>query len=359
MKRDIPKWFVLLWAICSITMFYSCEEVNYDNPLDPSNPDYIHPETIIDLLDEVIETSSVTITWQPGENVLEELEYKHRFNNEEWATNWDSVTFFFRDGLTEGSYEFHVKSRYKASGHEEGEPAQIGFEVIYERPLTTITVSEIVFNSFVTINWGASPAKPGTEYQYNFDNVGWSEDWSSDTSATFDYLDEGNHTIQVKARYDSLIVESSPAEESFEVNAIDGPSFRVSPLRQEVYLYESFSVEVIAEEVQGIRYFECIIEYDPQKINYSSNQHGEFFTNADLFFVDNETPGTVTISAGAISNSNGYTGTGSIIELSFSANDVTNPSGTQITITTESAYFDVDGNEIVVNQRKEGLVVIQ
>ena len=232
----------------------------------------------------------------------------------------------------------------------------------WESPSVTIdmTDSEIV-NNTVTISWQGNVEDSYMQFRSKLNDEEWL-DYSTDTQRTLSYLDDtvpnDQHIFYVEAIYNNNSLDKGFDSILFKVDAIDGPSFRVLPMRQEVAEGHNFNIEIIAEEVEDIRYFECVIEYDSQYISYNSNQQGDVFQN-ELFFVDDGTPGTITISAGEISILDVYTGTGSIIELTFSAEALTSATGTAITITTESAYFDVEGNAIEVNQRKEGLVVIQ
>jgi len=345
-----------------LLVFYACTP-DLDiigNPFDPESANFILPEAEIDEIG-TIDDSKVTITWSPVD-ASRDLQYQFKLGNIDVDfSDWSTITSTEYNTLADSAdYTFYLKSRLVAHTNSENptiEETSKTFSVNYNRPETIINVNEVVSNSDVTITWATVIEKSGTQYRYDINNKNeWSE-WSTNKSTTLEYLDEGIHSFQVSARYNVRNAELTPANKEFEVNAIDGPSFRVYPLKQEVSQGQSFDIGIIAEEVEDIRYFECVIEYDSQYISYSSNQQGDVFQN-ELFFVDDGTPGTIIISAGE-TNSDGYSGTGIIITLSFSAEALTSTTGTAITITTESTYFDVEGNALEVNQRKEGLVVIQ
>jgi len=361
MKLINAHYYYLLYLLF---LFYACNDGPKPcNPLDPNCPSnsFVPPEAGINEIGTV-DDSKVTIFWQPAEGNISTLEYQFKLDNidgvfSNWSINTSKTYTALEDGV---DYTFHLRSRYASQADFEEPPTEDisqTFSVNYNRPETIINVTEVVSSSDVTITWATVIEKSGTQYRYDINNKNeWSE-WSTNQSTTLEYLDEGIHSFQVSARYNVRNAELTPANKEFEVNAIDGPSFRVYPLKQEVSQGQSFDIGIIAEEVEDIRYFECVIEYDSQYISYSSNQQGDVFQN-ELFFVDDGTPGTIIISAGE-TNSDGYSGTGIIITLSFSAEALTSTTGTAITITTESTYFDVEGNAIEVNQRKEGLVVIQ
>ena len=82
----------------------------------------------------------------------------------------------------------------------------------YVEPETTITVTDLdgstLATSTVTIGFEGNDLV--IEYSYNLDSSGYS-DWSSSTSVTLAYLDEGLHTFSVKGRYASEDEDETPA----------------------------------------------------------------------------------------------------------------------------------------------------
>ena len=110
-----------------LLLVFSCKDALEYNPLDPdNNPDYVAPETFLTmdgLEGSVLDTSTVTVTWQ-GNDLVTEYSYSLNDNWSEWLAD-TSVTLNYLD---EGDYTFSVKGRY-ASGDEDETPATVSFTV--------------------------------------------------------------------------------------------------------------------------------------------------------------------------------------------------------------------------------------
>ena len=106
----------------------SCEDALEYNPLDPeNNPDYVAPETLITLEElegSTLDTSTVTITWQGNDLVIE---YAYSLNDTNWS-EWSADTSVTLNYLDEGDYTFSVKGRYD-SGDEDTTPDTVSFTV--------------------------------------------------------------------------------------------------------------------------------------------------------------------------------------------------------------------------------------
>ena len=114
------------FLILSLLLFLSCKAELAINPLDEESSEYVEPETVItidDLEGSVLDTSTVTITWQ-GNDLVSEYAYSLNDNWSEWSAN-TSVTLNYLD---EGDYTFSVKGRY-ASEVEDESPATVNFSV--------------------------------------------------------------------------------------------------------------------------------------------------------------------------------------------------------------------------------------
>jgi len=106
---------------------FACGEPEFDNPVDPDNPDFEIPETIIlsgPQEGETVDTSSVTFSWEGNEQAVE---YAYQLNEGGWSlwTKEPSITLNYLD---EGDHYFQVKSRY-ISEDEDETPAEINFTV--------------------------------------------------------------------------------------------------------------------------------------------------------------------------------------------------------------------------------------
>ena len=110
-----------------LLLIFSCEDALEYNPLDPeNNTDYVAPETFLTmdgLEGSVLDTSTVTVTWQ-GNDLVTEYSYSLNGNWSEWTAD-TSVTLNYLD---EGDYTFSVKGRYD-SGDEDATPDTVSFSV--------------------------------------------------------------------------------------------------------------------------------------------------------------------------------------------------------------------------------------
>ena len=126
----------------------------------------------------------------------------------------------------------------------------------YQPPETTIVggpeVGEIVGDADVAFSWNGNEGV--TEYSYRLDEAArpdqgvWSG-WAPATSATFELLNEGDYTFSVKARYPTGIQEAQPKTRTFTVDAVEGPALMLYPRSQTVQVGETFSVQVMLEDV--------------------------------------------------------------------------------------------------------------
>jgi len=115
-------------SILILFIFWSCELApDFDNPLDPDNPEFAIPETIIlagPSEGKIVDESTVTFSWEGNEQAIE---YATNLNNLGWSS-WISDTEITYDYLDESDYTFQVKSRY-STGDEDESPAEINFTV--------------------------------------------------------------------------------------------------------------------------------------------------------------------------------------------------------------------------------------
>ena len=237
----------------------------------------------------------------------------------------------------------------------------------YKKPTVKISEYNRPNENAVTVYWEGNVDNSRMMFSYKLDSTSWSIP-SNATSKLLDNLDDTSpdllHEFIVKGIYNTDIGDylsddkESQDTLSFWIDAIPGPSFRVAPLYQEVEsLVDEISVEVIAEEVENLRYFECTIKFESEYMNYTGYTKTEGF-DTDVLFVDSLTNTTMRVTGGMLSNGSGYTGSGSLIKLSF--NKINNSPQDTATISISNAvFYDTNGDSISVNQIKEGLVVIQ
>jgi hypothetical protein len=150
----------------------------------------------------------------------------------------------------------------------------------FNKPVATITggpsESQTITVSSVTFTWsGNIDAK---EYSYNFDASGWLA-WSSQTSVSLDYLDEGQHSFSVRARHrNGTTIEQNPPQVNFTVDAVKGPSLMFNPRRIVASRGQTFTYDIKAEEVSLIYGAKMLIQYDPSIVNVTSIIAGAMMT---------------------------------------------------------------------------------
>ena len=252
--------------ILSLLLFLSCSEELEYNPLDPeNNPDFVEPDTEITMAGlegSILDTSTVTVTWQ-GNDLVEEYSYSL---NDDWSQ------------------------------------------------------------------------------------------WSSDTSVTLNYLDEGDYIFSVKGRYESGDEDTTPATVSFTVDMVGAKGIRVYPLMTKMSVDSTADVHIYAEEVNGLVFFSFQIQFDPDSISIDVEDivRGELISGiADYAFLPKEiSAGLIEVSFTALGSS-GISGAGSLATLPFSA---TGSSTLQI-INPEYGY--IDGSVEPVTESVNGMVVVQ
>ncbi len=111
---------VLLFA-CSI------EDIEYGNPLDPTNPEYVSPETNITYPSQsgmIFSSQTLIVQWE-GNNP--EMEYRYKLDDFEWSA-WSGQKFAEVNYLEEALHTILVQGKY-LSGDIEAVPDTVTFEV--------------------------------------------------------------------------------------------------------------------------------------------------------------------------------------------------------------------------------------
>ena len=229
----------------------------------------------------------------------------------------------------------------------------------YEIPETTIisgpAEGEIVETSSVSFTWEGN--EEAIEYSTNINNLGWSE-WMSVTEITYDYLDEGDYTFQVKSRYISEDEDETPAEINFTVDAVHGPALRVFPLLTTTSVSQPTIIEIYMEEVENIMASEFSISYNPLLVTVESVTKGnllENFNGESVLIYETQTDGnnaTITFDIGvAVGDNAGIIGSGSVASIEFMPVSI---GEFDIDISTESTFRDNNNLEIQVEQIVNG-----
>ena len=210
----------------------------------------------------------------------------------------------------------------------------------YSVPTVTISMTETVENNqdAIKIHWEGNLDTSWMMFSYKLNNSSWSVPTTAN-SIILDNLDDTPpdyllHKFFVKGIYNNDVEDYlhgdilSQDSISFSIDAVASSSFRVAPIYQEVIsTSEPISVEIVAEDVSNVRYFECIIEFESTYLEYNTylstnGEEGSF--NSEVLFIDVINENSISINGGIFTPLNTdsdnpiyFTGWGSIVKLFF------------------------------------------
>ena len=198
-----------------------------------------------------------------------------------------------------------------------------------------------------------------TEFSYRLD-IGtiqgtWS-DWSAETTVSFINLDEGAHTFNVKGRYSDVDEDASPATATFTIDAVTGPSIRFFPRSPSASINSVFSVDVVAEEVEGVSGIEVELEFDDAYFTkYGDLIQGTII--ADEIVIQDISDGRIKVTIGITAGSDGQnlTGTETLFSLFFTA---IKEGSSEITFNSVQ-FRDQDNNIIEINETIDSMVTVE
>ncbi len=188
------------------------------------------------------------------------------------------------------------------SSHEDLEPPNNPFDPgnpDYVSPAAEIVSGpaegEVVDTTGVTFTWQGN--QTATEYSYQFDGSEWSV-WTVNTSAVFDYLDEGDHAFAVKSRSLNGDIQVTPTALDFSVDAVAGPSVLVFPYKQTGSPGDTLVYQIIAEEVTDLFAVECHIEINDNYLELIDFVNGDILNvwGGESLIIQDITPFSVSLS---------------------------------------------------------------
>ena len=195
----------------------------------------------------------------------------------------------------------------------------------YTPPAISITKNE-QSGSEITIRWQA-----GNQFALEFSYIlepledKWST-WNADTTAYYNHLDENDYLFKVKSRYEEGSEQESPDSVLFTINNISGPGLRFFPLYMEVYTSSTFTMDIYAEEVVGLIGAEISCLYNPNQavLDTASISAGSYLASISgqpviIKEYNVETGSLLLTIATALDGGIGLTGSGSLVQLSFTA----------------------------------------
>lgn len=117
-----------------ILFFISCgvDDIEYDNPLDPGNPDYEEPSTTISVPQQGLTyyEHSLVATWEGNK---EDMTFRTKLDDGDWShqlgdADWYPYDFMNLEYLDEGQHTLVVQGRY-ISGDVEPQPDSVSFSI--------------------------------------------------------------------------------------------------------------------------------------------------------------------------------------------------------------------------------------
>lgn len=348
----------------------SCDEgplgLVCDNSMDPNCPNYESPLAQIlsppsPIEGDTIATNYVSFLWS-GVQSSSDFQYKLSGLNDSWSA-WDSITNISYDNLSdETTYTFYVKEKY-STGDDQQTPTSCTFTIDSVDPLATIDIGpdegDTIITNHVTFSWFGVRANSDFQYKLEGVDADWST-WGDIKNITYNYLDEESFIFYVRERYDSGDEQNQISSRSFNVNAVTGPALVMKKQLVQVENNNSFTIEIMAEEVSDIMGILINIVFDENILEVSSIEQGNFFgaDNPDgITFITNSVTevnenGRIEINSSRLGGElTGMSGTGIIGEIKFVVKSMT--SATEILFDTGEAcqMRDANNDNIFINDR--------
>ena len=195
-------------------------------------------------------------------------------------------------------------------------------------PITTISTTEATYSSSsVSISWTGNEYAASFSYRLeplSYTDIvetysNWSL-WDTVNSVTFVNLDDGSYNFHIKSRY---TIENEEASQSvnFIVDAIEGPALRMYPLYQRVSQGENFNMYIFIEDVVELAVLELHLSYPSSNISAGTITPGVILSNSSIYFdTINSADGSIKLIS-TVSDSIGYTGTGTLAKINFTAGE--------------------------------------
>ncbi|CUT04145.1 hypothetical protein [Candidatus Chrysopegis kryptomonas] len=199
--------------------------------------------------------------------------------------------------------------------------------------ITSPGENEIVNSTSVTVSWiGNKPE--ANEYRYRL--VGYSDwsQWTTLTSATFNYLDDVEYTFEIEVRYKGQN-DVRRFSRKFKVDGVKGPTLKFYKLRNVLTSSgQEFTIDVWIEEVNRFKSGSFKVYFNPNEALLVSVSKGDYVRNSGFEQIitpdfslqktidEANTKGYVEITTGILATSQGFvslSGSGDIVKLKFVA----------------------------------------
>ena len=226
---------------------------------------------------------------------------------------------------------------------------------------TQVTIHDAAFfdNSTIDVSWEGNDYASDYSYRLQpldysdtvYTYTSWSE-WSTDTSVTLTYLDEGNYNFYVKSRFN---IDSEEGSDTifFTIDAIDGPALRMYPLYQAVSAGSSCALYIYVEDVVDLMSFQVDVSYNTEFIADLSINAVSLLSNSSTFFADPEYDGGVIRIITSPENFISINGDGAVAKLTLTATE-----SDTLHFLQSSVFKDSLNHSIEILERVEGIIEV-
>jgi hypothetical protein len=213
--------------------------------------------------------------------------------------------------------------------------------------LSDVSDGDTLYASSIEFQWEGNELV--TEYRFQYDTFSWS-DWSDNTAAILDYLDEGEHTLSIQSQY--LTGDTSEVGSvSFVVDAVSGPALMFYPRRHLANINETVTFHIMAEEVSNLMAAQIHLEFEPSLLEIVSVEQGGLFIegqNSIFLYEVNQSDGTIQINTTLLdAESPSVSGTGELAVVRVKL------------IQSGSATLNFNGNDIFKDQNNNNMMILE
>ena len=222
--------------------------------------------------------------------------------------------------------------------------------------ISDISDGDTLYTENVTILWEGNELV--SEFRYKLDMFDWTE-WSENSEAELNYLDEGSHLVYAQSRYLSGDT-SDVVSISFVVDAVDGPSLMFQPRRNFAEVGEIVTFQIIAEEVSNLMMSEINIGYDPQALQIISIEQGSFFQDSQssiFLHEDNSATGLIQVNTTILDGLNSsISGTGSLAVLQVK---LLQPVSSYLSFIDSNIFIGPENNNLSILDKIGGIIEVE
>ncbi|MFA5832178.1 MAG: cohesin domain-containing protein [Bacteroidota bacterium] len=237
----------------------------------------------------------------------------------------------------------------------------------YIKPVTTFggTLNDGMTISVSSVTVAFTGTRDVIAFQYALDGGAWSPDFSEGQLTVSD-LDEGSHTVSVRAKHKDGTYEENPPKRTFIVNAIPAQSIWFYPRALKVSTGQTITYQIRGEEISSVAGAKLTFTYDPSQIEIVSANDltGSLFKKNGLdATVQLLTPssGKMVINLALLAQQKGVAKqvTGSDVILSLSIRAKVKADAIITFVKAESSLRDSNNVPLGLNEMVNGKLVIQ